>query len=73
MSLVHIQDYQKVSMLGQAWWLISVIPTFRRQGQEDPEFKASLGYTVRSYLQTKQNKTKNQEKHQNNKNQMCDK
>jgi hypothetical protein len=26
------------------WWCISVIPAFRKQRQENQEFKASLGY-----------------------------
>jgi hypothetical protein len=31
----------------QAWWYMSVIPALRRQRQEDNEFKASVGYTMR--------------------------
>jgi hypothetical protein len=29
------------------WWHISVIPAARRLRQEDPEFKAILGYIAR--------------------------
>jgi hypothetical protein len=33
-----------------------VIPAFRRQRQEDPTFKTSLGYTARPYLKKKKQK-----------------
>jgi hypothetical protein len=31
-----------------AWWFMPVISALRRLRQEDHEFKASLGYTVRT-------------------------
>jgi hypothetical protein len=35
------------------WWYTSAIPALGRLRQEDHEFKASLGFTVRSFLKTK--------------------
>jgi hypothetical protein len=32
----------------QVWWYMLIISALGRQGQEDLEFKASLGYIVRS-------------------------
>lgn len=56
------------------WWHIGVIPTFRRQGQEDLyEFKASQGSLVRAHLRNKtqaksrNSKIKQQQKQQQQK------
>lgn len=49
------------SIPSQVWWLIPVIPTFRKLKQEKcHEFKVSLGYTVKPCLKTnnKQNPNK---------------
>jgi hypothetical protein len=40
-----------LKILNAGWWYMPVIPTFRRLREEDCEFKASLGYRVRSCLQ----------------------
>jgi hypothetical protein len=37
---------------------MSLIPTFRKQKQEDLEFKASLGYIARTCLKKNKNKNK---------------
>jgi hypothetical protein len=37
---------KKKNYLGQAWWCMPVIPAFSRLRQEDPKFKASLGFIV---------------------------
>jgi hypothetical protein len=44
--------------IGEAWLVSPVIPGLRRQKQEHPEFKASLSYTMRLCLKTKQNNNK---------------
>jgi hypothetical protein len=38
------------------WWHRPVISRCKRVRQEDGKFEASLGYTERPYLKTKQNK-----------------
>jgi hypothetical protein len=40
------------------WWCSSAILTLGRQRQEDEEFKAILGYTLKSSLKKKEKKKK---------------
>lgn len=42
----------------------AIIPALRRQGQEDPEFLASLGYLAKSYLKLKVKTTTEKENNQ---------
>jgi hypothetical protein len=41
---------------GQVWGHKPPIPVLRRWRQEDSKFETSLGYKVKQYLETKQNK-----------------
>jgi hypothetical protein len=40
----------KILPLSQVWWCIAIIPEFRRLGQEDQEFQASLSHRVKLCL-----------------------
>jgi hypothetical protein len=44
--------------LSQPWWHRPEIPALRRLRQEDPKFKANLGYTARLCLKKKKEKKK---------------
>jgi hypothetical protein len=35
------------------WWYVPVIPALGKLRQEEPEFQASLGYMIRTYLKKK--------------------
>jgi hypothetical protein len=41
---------RKIILRSQARWCTPIIPEFRRQRQKANEFKASLGYIARLYL-----------------------
>jgi hypothetical protein len=49
---------QKKDFVSRARWHITVIPTLRRQKQEDLEFEASLTDITRHYLKTNKQQTK---------------
>jgi hypothetical protein len=46
----------KTKVKEQAWWYLTVIPALQGLRQEDGELEASLGYTVRPCLKTKNKK-----------------
>jgi hypothetical protein len=39
--------------LSWAWWCIHIIPALQKLRQEDPRFKASLGYILRTVSKKK--------------------
>jgi hypothetical protein len=52
----------KTSYVSRLWWFTAVIPALRRLRQEDGELQASLGYTVRPYLQKRERERRRKEK-----------